>query len=1166
MVAFRSSATGTQTPNTDGTSVTVTKPAGTASGDTLVAVVHGYLPATLTAPSGWILINGPVADGTALYSWLYQKIAGGSEPSNYTWTWSGAGGALGVSITAFSSSSGICNYSVRVTTATDPSPGTDIYPIMDSLGYHVLCWRDSTADTATASGVTEAFDFNVKDAGVIWRGSAGYYNTSTTSALGTIADVSIDTTNSIERGIHWTIAVGDSVSNESWSSSGQAVELDINGTWTDITSDVQYEEGISITRGQSGEASSPDVSRLSLTLDNRTGNYSPRNPAGSYFGSIGRNTPIRVAKAHGTVNWSNDGLFNRHDRLVNWSYDRFHTVDKTSLLIAADIDVRVDVEPRSWNDTQFLMGKWSTDSSLAGLRQWAFVITTDGKLALKWSTDGTTLTNSIESTLQVPTDTPRKAVRVTIDVNNGAAGHTVTFYTSDTIAGSWTQLGDAVVTSGTTSIYAANPAQGLTLGAESTDADDGATPSYGTLRGRFYGAELYSGIAGTKVADIDFTGLTTGTKTFTDVHNNIWIGMENAIASNRRYRFYGEISNWPQRWDSTGNYVYVPIEASGIRRRLESGSPPVRSAMARNYIARSYDNYRYNKVVAYWPCEDETGATEIASGLPDGKPMKIVTGTPTFANDSRVLGSKPLITLNNASFSGTVPTYTSATNECFLRFYFNYDNAGISTLQNVVTLNTSGTAKQWIFGVDATSAPYLIMVDEDGNSTTDVLSSMLDFGTWGTSAILDVSLKLAQSGSDITYQVDVTDFSSSSWLVSGGVSSDSGTLVGETLGVATKVTVHSFLEQSDIGHIAVGDSLASLNNNASAMVGTRDEPPATRFVRLAQENLLTYSNISENTNTRMGIQGVKTTMDLIKECTDTDHGIFFEPRTFLGLGFFSLPGLYNRPPALELDYSTFDLSGELLPEEDDQLIKNDATIQRDGGGSARYALEEGPLSTEDPPNGVGIYDTSETLSLYEDDMCLVHAGWVVHRGTVDESRYPKVTVALENPRFVASSALRESALNVDIGDRIVIANPPSWIPPEDISLLVVGYTETFDQFQHRIDYVCVPYSPYNIAITDNSDTTGRVDTDASSLSASATSGATSLSVATTDGYVWIDSATYSSDFNFDIMVGGERMTVTAITGTSSPQTFTVTRAVNGISKTHAAGTEVHVFEPIYVGF
>jgi hypothetical protein len=42
------------------------------------------------------------------------------------------------------------------------------------------------------------------------------------------------------------------------------------------------------------------------------------------------------------------------------------------------------------------------------------------------------------------------------------------------------------------------------------------------------------------------------------------------------------------------------------------------------------------------------------------------------------------------------------------------------------------------------------------------------------------------------------------------------------------------------------------------------------------------------------------------------------------------------------------------------------------------------------------------------------------------------------------------------------------------------------------------------------------------------------------------------------------MTVTDISGSSSPQTFTVTRSVNGVVKSHAIGDPVRLFTPYRV--
>ena len=56
----------------------------------------------------------------------------------------------------------------------------------------------------------------------------------------------------------------------------------------------------------------------------------------------------------------------------------------------------------------------------------------------------------------------------------------------------------------------------------------------------------------------------------------------------------------------------------------------------------------------------------------------------------------------------------------------------------------------------------------------------------------------------------------------------------------------------------------------------------------------------------------------------------------------------------------------------------------------------------------------------------------------------------------------------------------------------------------------------------------------------------------------------AADLPFDVRVGvGERMPVTAVSGSTSPQTFTVTRGVNGVQLAHAAGADVRLWTPAY---
>lgn len=78
-------AAGLPTLNTTTTSVTITKPTGTISGDLLIAcVTNGSANAApATVPSGWALLVGQ--GGTTWWGGIYYLVAGGSEPADYTW-------------------------------------------------------------------------------------------------------------------------------------------------------------------------------------------------------------------------------------------------------------------------------------------------------------------------------------------------------------------------------------------------------------------------------------------------------------------------------------------------------------------------------------------------------------------------------------------------------------------------------------------------------------------------------------------------------------------------------------------------------------------------------------------------------------------------------------------------------------------------------------------------------------------------------------------------------------------------------------------------------------------------------------------------------------------------------------------------------------------------
>jgi len=76
-------------------------------------------------------------------------------------------------------------------------------------------------------------------------------------------------------------------------------EMKIDGVWTDITEDVRLNSadsggGINIVRGIPNEGNRAEPTQLDFVLNNRHGDYSPKNPYSVNYGKLGRNQPVRV--------------------------------------------------------------------------------------------------------------------------------------------------------------------------------------------------------------------------------------------------------------------------------------------------------------------------------------------------------------------------------------------------------------------------------------------------------------------------------------------------------------------------------------------------------------------------------------------------------------------------------------------------------------------------------------------------------------------------------------------------------------------------------------------------------------------------------------------------------------------------------------------------------
>ncbi|MCX5197231.1 hypothetical protein OOK31_25590 [Streptomyces sp. NBC_00249] len=887
------------------------------------------------------------------------------------------------------------------------------------------------------------------------------------------------------------------------------VELKAGGTWVDATDDMVEADGIRYSWGRRAEGSRTDPSAASLTLRNPDGKYSSRNPLSPYYGQLGRNTPIRL-----THDGADVALY-----LPTGTAGRAATPDHASLDVTGDLDLRVEVTPSAWGGVT-TSGAWELAGKygLAGQRSWLWDFTDLGKVQFFWSVDGTALVNDITPSISLPVGS-RAALRVTLDVNNGAGGYTVTHYTAASIAGPWTQFSQTVTTSGTTSIFNSTA---------SVEVGDVAWVGFADRSRRFHAFEMRNGIGGSVVANPVFTAQASGTTSFTDAAGRTWTTADGGEITSRRIRAVLEASSWTPEWGASGHDVTTPVEAAGVLRRLGQGDKPLASTLRRRIPAYS--------PVAYWPMEEGRDATQAASPIPGVLPLT-VSGF-EFAADDTCPGSVALPKINAAaSAMAPVPAYT-ATGQYLVSYV--YLQPTLPSGDNVILdMTTTGSSARITISV----GPGLIKLRGYSSAGTLVLSHDGSSTGWDGPVWHRFDFSATDvGGGNVEYHM--------AWIIAGSGGFQSNTTVAATVGTVTGISTAFGAELADmrIGHLVVFPT-STTTVFSSADGGYAGERAAARVVRLAGEEGVRVSALTAGADTTlMGPQRPDTLLDLLDECEAADGGILYEDREVAGIAFRGRTSLYNQTPKLTIPYGQ--LAPPLAPTDDDRHIRNDRTITRAGGSSARAVLTSGTLSTAAPPNGVGVYDDSQTLNLNTDDQCADIAGWLLHRGTWDEARYPQVTIYLHKyPALIpAVSALQP-------GDVVRITGLPVWLPPGPLDLMVEGATEVFKPFEWVITLACSPAGLWTVAVADSA-TLGRADTTGSQLASGVTSTATSLSVATASGPLW---STTSPPY--DVQVGGEVMTVTAVSGASSPQTFTVVRSVNGIVKAQSSGAAVGLVQP-----
>lgn len=929
------------------------------------------------------------------------------------------------------------------------------------------------------------------------------------------------------------------------------VELWHGNDWHDMTEarEIRAADPITITsgRGQETERVVSSVTNLSI-LNAGNHRYSIRNPMSDLWAKIGRNQPIRV--------WVRSFLDDFTRTVVSgWGTAEDGRGWSTAFVGSGSTSVGGGVGVQTQTTVS---GYQLAFLTAVANSQWR-----DGELRCRFTVSGTGLPNVGGGSIE-----PANLVLRLVD-NNNYLFLRVSITTAEQVMVSIRKLVNNVETT----ISPVVQVPGLTFTGQTLMASFQA-------EGEFLSAKVWDPAVGepfdwqVKAVERTFMLGSVGVRTGVAGGNtNVPVSVSYDKVEVRIPKVCAEVESWPQRWNVSGTDVWAPIKANGIMRRMAgAGTKTLARSAPRRYLDRQTP-------LAYWALD--SGELSTAAALTSG------TGRPAFISQVREtgLGRFPMapwleggVSLDFNAFvrcSGVVMPATPATHAVDLMWAGALGQTKIEgRVSDLATgmrwelFMTSGAfndAELFIYSANVKVGQigvFGLTTSQDGPPIFDGLAHHL-------------RVTATQSGPDVVWELYIDGVNTKptypSILVGATSYSTSSpaatfTTTGQTLTGIDRVVVTqgaSGTERGAVGvsHVVVWGTAPAVTAAAGAALGHNGETSWSRIERLAGEEGIPFS-ASFLSGTILGPQGIKPPLESMFDAAEADGGTLFEMRGFLALAYRHVDVTYNLPVTVPLDYATPGEVADLLPSEDTDHIQNDVTVRRENGGESTLVQQTGPLNVQEPhqdPQGVGRYPVEIILLLWGDFQTLQYAAWRKHLGTWDEQRYKSIEINLTRLMRDGKLGLANRAASLGIGERLTVAHPPIWQGPDTVDQRAQGFTETLGPYVWTLRANTTPAGPWLIGRVGSS----RLGTLAATIDVTVSANAASFVVAAPDPLALFSSVSAP----YDVMAGGERMTLTAATaptkvGGEWQQTITVTRSVNGITKPHTAGTPLQVIEQL----
>jgi hypothetical protein len=853
------------------------------------------------------------------------------------------------------------------------------------------------------------------------------------------------------------------------------VEAWIGDEWVPVP--LLQEQGVTVTAGRPNRSATANSATLVGLIKNESGDWDPQNPMGDYFDQVGEGTPLRcrwLADVADTFdNRTSTNTWNSSSSGHPWT----NGADTNDYDVAAGKGTHAVGAAASSRQSYLPV----TDALQAG--QWRGGVTVLPSTAVAGGTVGFTIMVrgedlSTYASMRVVIST---AQAVTVGLYDAAGvaldGPTATTITHGGGAGyAWAVGFDGDTLRG--KVWADTGTEPLAWQVEANDPDMAAIGWVGVMS--------TVGASNTNTKPVVYS----------------WDNLELSTSE-----FFGTITRLDPSWDETGNYATTQLEAQGLLGQIQQGESPLRSALYREYTGGTVAS----RVVAYWPCEDQRGATSLASALPGGIPMEL-TGTPSIAAYSDFDSSAPVPTTSlDSRWTGRVAPYPD-TGEIIVTALINIPS-GTPAPSSVISFHNQGTAATWyVYYQGGTGDLSVSMFDRTG--------AAIDIGGGAGFNINDrpvlLTFRAINNAADCDWTLSTVPLGAA-----GSVGTISGTLTGHIIEMCEFVVINRDFNCSGIsaGHLAVRlleTGVTELRTAARAHLG---EAAGRRAQRLCGEEGIGFSWRGDlDMTAAMGPQRVDTLTNLLGECAEVDQATLTEDPAASALHLRTHGDIVNRDPTLALSYSSNHLVAPFRPANDRFGLTNDVTITRDGGSARRVTVTDGRKGTD----RIGTYDTAATRGVYLDEQAEQLAGWLASRGTFTGDRFPQLTIQLERAVFTDSDDLRLAALGVRLDDVVTVDGAAGINRFDQIRALARGWEKRLNRFTHQVTFNCVPAIPWQTFEVEHADW-GRVYSAGAELAVAVDADDTTLYPATTDGPMF---TTDAADLPMPIRMSGELISVT----------------------------------------